>query len=249
MNSLESYRLFAPVYRAFVQQRGHFERQAALLAGFFRANHIPSSAKILDASCGTGDVVGDLITRGWVDCIGLDGAPDMLAQSPLHVRGRVFSCRWEELDNFFRTHGEFDVIFMLGHALPHATKEALPSILNSVRRGLRADGVFLCDIRDWDRTEAGLREIKRPEGQWRDLPVQVPMISGRERITYTEERQLVDYEFRVEGVPDIITIELSYALFTKEEFVNKLINVGFTGERIVVRNVPEWSYVLIEAHK
>ena len=75
------------------------------------------------------------------------------------------------------------------------------------------------------------------------------MISGRDRVTYTEDRQLVDYEFRVDGVTEITAFQLSYALFTKEEFVNKLINVGFASEKISVRQVPEWSYVLIEARK
>jgi ubiquinone/menaquinone biosynthesis C-methylase UbiE len=75
---IDTYDRFAVHYRALLQPREHFRWQRELLLKLFRFHGITPSARILDAACGTGDVLADLNQLGFRNLMGIDGSAVML---------------------------------------------------------------------------------------------------------------------------------------------------------------------------
>ena len=253
-----SYATLAPCYRAMAEERDHFTKQLKLLDMFLSRYGKSRTARILDAACGTGDVVTGLHTMGYSQVAGVDASKDMLAQVqvPQGVEeAPLQACRWQELDRYFGSHGSYDVIFILGHSLPHAEKEEIPVIVKNVYNGLNPGGIFIFDIRMWTRVQDGsLVQPGREVGVFKRLGSKFKLgkhwywvdecckyEGGRQHITYRFQR-INDSELGWELV-------LSYTPFELEEAVRWLQDAGFRNIKVEVQQPEEWSYIVVIGEK
>ena len=116
-------------------QREHFEAQVLLLDFISNRKGISKNSRILDAACGTGDVVLEHNKKGFNKVSALDGSEVMLEQFP--AKSLPFSvecCNWKSLGKYFDRYGQFDFIYILGNSFPHLEIESIPRCwLNSSR--------------------------------------------------------------------------------------------------------------------
>src|SRR5689334_4008265 len=76
-----SYARFAPCYVPMVRERKHFEKQVAVVKCLLGelGNSRAKPPKVLDAACGTGDVLGMLAEDGNLSLAGADGSHEMIS--------------------------------------------------------------------------------------------------------------------------------------------------------------------------
>jgi SAM-dependent methyltransferase len=252
-SNLVAYEDFAPIYRALVQPRGHFEGQAAVVDGQLRSSGIARESRILDAACGTGDVLVALLASGYSNLHGCDGSRAMLNECRALEALPVTECRWENLGRYFRAVPPFDAIFIMGNSLAHAEARHLPTIFSDLAAGLRPGGALIFDIRRWGRGPGGeLREEGRGVGSWRLLPETAGpdgMLEVRDRCRYQEGRQLIDYDMQPSSGAkrSRIRFTLSYAIFDFVLAERWLAEAGFASSTCE-RN-PDWPYLIVRARR
>lgn len=153
-----SYMILSPFFRDFAKARSHFEKQLNVIKSLIPYIGHSQQARILDASCGTGDVAAMLYQIGYERIEGVDGCKAMLEQSQqLSLTGYIpfTECRWENIDKYFANNNTFDFIFILGHSLPHADPDTIQDVMAKVCKGLNAGGTFAFDMRRWIRESYG----------------------------------------------------------------------------------------------
>lgn len=255
------YAKLAPYYRPMLEKRDHFAKQLKLLNVFLSRYGTSRTARILDAACGTGDVVTGLHTMGYSQVAGVDASEDMLAQAQA-LQGvadvPLQKCRWQELDRYLGSYGNYDVIFILGHALPHAEKEEIPAIVRNVYNGLNPGGIFVFDIRMWTRVQDGsLVQPGRQIGIFRWLG---KFRSGKhcywvdDCCEYESGRQYITYRFRRIndgglGWDHEERLVLSYTPFEPEEALRWLQDAGFRQIEVQQPDPKKWPYMLVVGEK
>lgn len=255
-----AYQALAPFYRVFLSQREHFDRQIELLLTLLSSYKLAKNARILDAACGTGDVVFGLRDKGYTKIYGIDASAPMLDQSLNHAADadkRLQVCRWQDLDCYFDDHGNFDFIYILGHALPHADRNDIHVILRHIFSGLNSDGIFCFDMRPWERsTDGNLIQAERTPGEWRltaSFEADGCTYKVSEICIYDGGRQSIRYRIqRLIGPTEVfdqdINLEVSYELFDSDEAKLWLKEAGF--RNIQSQRFQQWaSYLVITAQK
>lgn len=255
-----AYQTLAPFYKAFLSGRGHINKQKELLLNLLTSYKIAKNARILDAACGTGDVIFELRKNGYVNAYGVDASTPMLNQSLdcKEVSDNCLQvCRWQDLNRVFAEQGKYDFVFILGHALPHANRTDIPNILRHIFNGLNAGGVFCFDLRPWGRgADGSLIQEGRTPGEWR--PTASFEIGGyhyemHEICSYEAGRQNIRYRIQrlIEATEEAVQdtwLEVSYELFDADEASLWLKEAGF--RKVTSRRFSEWpSYVTVVAQK
>ena len=242
------YERMAPFARAILAERGHFEKQAQLVRRIAERFHVPYDARILDAACGTGDVLIALNELGFKNLTGLYGSREMLEQRQPNTPP-VSQCKWADLHQYFSGHGQFDFVYMLGHALPHAEFAEIEEVLKTIQDGLKKGGIFAFDMRAWDELPTGqLTQLGRLDGQFRSLgtvEVDGKNWSVEDMVRYHAHRQNVTY--RMACAAERVQFDLSYSLFTVKMACDALIKAGFQPERVFVEDSADWPYTTIIA--
>lgn len=149
---LASYHRFAPYYRTVGKTRGHFYSQAELLKEII--NSLPKSINILDASCGTGDVLNELAeTYNNINLFGTDGCERLIKESNnLKNRNKIFfnKCYWSDLKMCFNKE-YFNFVFLLGNSIGHVDSiNTFCGILDNINFILLKGGYFIFDLRPWE---------------------------------------------------------------------------------------------------
>lgn len=260
----DAYDKLSKYYRPLAVQRKHFDDQIKLLQALFHRNGKTTQTRILDAACGTGDVLAGLYRDGYHALAGVDGSAAMVAQAqilPEMAYVPVEACDWQDLGRYFKENGTFDFVFVLGHALPHASKTEIPGIIKEVFEGLSPGGVFTFDLRMWARNEEGiLVEPGRPVGIFRWLG-EIEDEDGRkywmdDRCSYLQGRQYITYRFRRikqggVGWDCEEQLVLSYALFDLSEARGWFLQGGFMQDQIELEFPKDlgYSYAVITARR
>ena len=237
----------SPYYRALVNEREHFQDQTAIVKELIKCINKPHP-KILDAACGTGDVLA-LLASDYEYITGVDGSPDMLsiAISDPRLEGIPFSCcRWENLQSFFKRQGQFDLVFFLGNSIAHIEDENhLKEVVTIVYNGLNSGGILAFDIRDWAMDISG-RLIEQGR------PIDSPRILGTfkenegkafeitDQCSYSNGRQNIKYE--VQGYDLSDTFVLSYLPFSCDIALDVLTQSGFIDCK--TQKYPNWKYTV-----
>lgn len=250
---LTAYDALARFYGPLVRQSGRVETEIALLCMLLRRAGVPQSARILDAACGTGDVLAGLRRHGYTRSVGLDGSPGMVAYArEILTPTDVTVCDWSSLSDYFKSNGTFDVVFLLSMSLPHAMQEDLPTIIESIQNGLNPNGLLFFDTRDWHLEPDGtLKEWNRPATVYRWLePVTIAdkLYWIDDQCFYDANRQHVIYRIGdCESSSDttIEKVELSYAAVPLDQWRHWLRESGF--EEIEAMQPRDWPYIVLRA--
>lgn len=254
------YGTMAKFFRTILQQRNHFCSQVAVLESILNKNTVIKQARILDAACGTGDVASKLFRKGYQNIYAIDGSKKMLEQREKHAQSYIHAehCLWENVGGFFKRHGQFDIIYILGHSLPHATVEDMPIILENIFRGLSNQGIFIFDMRLWEKDQSDrLIQPNRPEGFYRYLgTVSVNNCSYliEDSVSYSHSSQIVDYKARkIQGNAVVgdseISWQLRYSIFHHSEMQTWLSTAGFNKDNIEIQQYAEWPYLVFVCNK
>ena len=149
------YDRLAPQYDMFYQDWNAASREEAkLLQGIFAEFGFDASARILDCACGIGTQAIGLAALGY-DVTGSDLSAGALAEAERRAAERNVRIRFEQAD--FRTLSDvfsesFDVVIAVDNALPHMLSASdLGAAVRSIIGRLRAGGLFVASIRDYDQ--------------------------------------------------------------------------------------------------
>jgi len=250
-DNVQSYNNFALIYDQIALSRNHYERQANAVCDTFEVLGVSKSARILDASCGTGAVVNLLQGSGFEQVKGSDGSSCLLALSG--GERSIQQVLWRDLGDAGR--GDVDAIFFAGHSLPHAEASELPQIFAAAYDRLAPGGWIIFDMRNWVETEAGLREPNRATGIFEPLPeilVNEKRLWLAHRCDYDKDRQKItyrygggDYSQSLDNGFDEILLE--YSVFSRHSACSWLKAAGFDEPKEL--SIPNWSYLFIAAQK
>ena len=127
--------------------------QAVLLDKLFHDNGFDRSAKILDCACGIGTQSIGLAALGY-DVTSSDISENEIAEAKKRADENRVHIRFEKADfcALADTFDEqFDIIIVMDNALPHMlSAKALASAISSITDRLKAGGLFVASIRDYD---------------------------------------------------------------------------------------------------
>ena len=147
--------------KLFLDWKAATREQAAILDKIFSDYGFGRSARILDCACGIGTQAIGLASLGY-DVTGSDISDVELEQAKERAAEGGVSIRLEHAD--FRSLSDtfseqFDIVIAMDNALPHMlTREALNAAVSSITDRIRAGGIFVASIRDYD----SLSEDKPP---------------------------------------------------------------------------------------
>jgi len=243
------YRVLSRFYRQLAEPRNHFASQARVVGHLLAELPNGTEARVLDAACGTGDVLKCLWEAGSRSLYGCDGSEDMLQQVQFDgIRGRVSHVEWGQLDRYLRTHDPFDCIYILGNSLAHADLTKIEGILGSMQGGLSDGGVAIVDVRRWALASGGVRDGSgRADSEWRFL-VEAELDGRRYQVSdkacLEGSVQRVMYRF-VDAVEPQGTLqeELVYHVFSAKEICELGRRIGFAVAETKV--FEEWPYDVV----
>ena len=257
MNSREPYKACAPYYRCIASGRDHFESQTRVVKELISRYRL-ESPKILDAACGSGEVL-ELLLREGFDAFGSDGSAEMLslAREIPFLRDNPKlqpACLWQDLASF-SSEQQFDLVFILGHAFPHLASSEIPKVIKAVFMKLNPNGLFAFDMRQWSRDISGqLREPNRPIGvrRWKgEFEVNGRQFLLDDCCTYDGAVQRITYDIqhlRREDDQHNCSFTLEYSLFDTEDVKQWFADSEFSGN--VEFFLPgKWPYIVVVARK
>lgn len=176
-NRVTSYDSLAEVYEWLISD-------AKLTPAEFAASFddvlslVPSNARVLDCSCGTGQLAVGLAGRG-LQVVATDASAAMVRRTAELSNEHGASVRtvradWEELPDYFGA-GTFDVVFCVGNSLHHAKgAEGRVAALASMSRLLRRGGHVVLTSRTW--------ELVRARGSRLDISDRLVRRNGRDAV-------------------------------------------------------------------
>lgn len=253
----ESYARIARFYDAVFRDRHFGRRQAELLEELSKSRKILKTSKLLDAACGTGNLLAELNRSGWTNLTGIDGSSEMLAcgnkRAELNGIPMIYQ-GWESVrDWFVQGQREFDCITLLGNSLAHAQARQVDLILAQFFQGLAPGGMLIFDIRDWATDISGqLIQSNREADTFRTLS-EFNLGSERwraeDRCTYPGECQVITYRFTPlsssERDPVVDEIPLTYGLFNIDDAKRWMQYIGY--DNIEACRPQTWDYVVMVA--
>jgi len=250
--NLQAYKRMARYCRALAKDREHFQNQTAVVKRLVKHLNKPC-LRILDAACGTGDVLACL-AQEYKYIVGVDGSPEMLtiAISDPRLKGVPLSyCEWENFPSFFMRQSPFDFVFFLGNSIAHIEDRArLEHVVSITHNNLTPGGIIAFDLRDWkwDKQSGSLVEPGRPVNCPRILgkfDVEGEIVEMTDLCSYSNGRQYITYKVQGDNWSDTFT--LSYLPFSCDDALGVLTQSGFTDCKI--KRYPDWTYPVVVGFK
>lgn len=248
-----SYDSFSRFYRELVYASGHIKLEQDLALSLLSNFNINYDANILDAACGTGDVIAYLISHGFYYSNGMDSSLGMLERAiELLPQNHLMHLSWEELSSHSEMQNSYNVIFVLSLSLLHADEKNIQQILRNFYGLLKNDGILFFDNRKWiNDDENNLKEPHRDTQNNRFLQhIYKDHNSYKifDACTYKSNRQVVTYKIQPTGENSrIIELDVSYMIKKSEEFLTLLFDIGFKTTSILASST--WPYQIIYAKK
>ena len=146
--------LAADYHHVYAEWESAIERQSCVLDRLIQRESTGNASLVLDCSCGIGTQAIGLARQGY-EVFASDLSPKAIARAKSEAADRGLEIEFavsdvREVERAF-AH-KFDVAISCDNSLPHLlTEEDLTLGLRSIRRTLKADGLFVASIRDYDR--------------------------------------------------------------------------------------------------
>lgn len=139
-------------------------RQAAVLGPLLERLTGKASAKVLDCACGIGTQALGLAQRGHqVTATDLSRGAVARARVEAQRRGLLMSCAVADMRELPFPESSFDAVLIGDNALPHLpSTQDLKCALKGMASTLRAGGVLVATIRDYDRILAERPTVQAP---------------------------------------------------------------------------------------
>lgn len=200
--------------------------QAVILDKLFRNNGFDRSAKILDCACGIGTQSIGLAALGY-DITSSDISENELIEAKKRAEKNGVQIRFENVDfcalaDMFDE--QFDIIIVMDNALPHMlSAESLSSAVNSITNQLKAGGMFVASIRDYDTILAD----KPPYS-----PPYIHQTSNGQRVSFQtwawhdDHYRLTQYIITDEDTLAVSKFECEYRATRREELTKLLLANG-----------------------
>ena len=202
------------------------KEQAVILNRIFNKNGLDTSASILDCACGIGTqaiglaVLGYQVTASDISKVELREAKARAEEQGVSLR---FECAdFCALSDTFKE--QFDIVIAMDNALPHMlSSEALESAIRSMTGQLRAGGLLVASIRDYD----SLLQDKPPYS-----PPYIHKTDKGQRVSFQtwvwqgDHYYLTQYIIDDEETLEISKFECEYRATRREELTNMLLNSG-----------------------
>ncbi|MBQ9941911.1 MAG: methyltransferase domain-containing protein [Christensenellaceae bacterium] len=140
-------------HKLFADWQAESREQAALLDAIFKKCGFAAPAAVLDCACGIGTQAIGLAELGY-GVTGSDISKAELKEARLRAddRGVELALACADFCALDETFSEkFDIVICMDNALPHMpTKEDLSRAVGSMAGRLKAGGLFVASIRDYD---------------------------------------------------------------------------------------------------
>ena len=141
---------YADQYDTFYHDKD-YEAECDMIEEIFRRYSDNSVKSILDLGCGTGNHAIPFTRRGY-QVTGVDCSPEMITQAKAKLQPQ--SSSFQHQPRFLEGDVQsldlvntFDAVIMMFAVLGYQiTNEAILSALETVRRHLRPNGLFVCDV-------------------------------------------------------------------------------------------------------
>ena len=140
---------------------------------------LPGSA-LLDAGCGTGRYATELGRRGYV-VDGIDVSADMLAEAKRSPGSQLQQVSFTVGDILTLSASKYDVILCRGVLNDLVEDDARALAFESFGHALRAGGILILDVREWDAT--AIRKVREPRFRKR-------VDTHRGTLTYTSTTEI-----------------------------------------------------------
>ncbi|MBM4056043.1 MAG: class I SAM-dependent methyltransferase [Planctomycetes bacterium] len=147
----QEYSKIAPYYYYIGETRGHFKTQQSFLSEILKNNN--RTACVLDASCGTGDVINGLSKmHPFIEFYGSDISKPLLNRAynqPYLDADNIKLSDWDQISEIF-SQNKMDIVYILGNSIAHTNSiDKLEKIFFEVNKLLKTDGLFIFDVRPW----------------------------------------------------------------------------------------------------
>jgi SAM-dependent methyltransferase len=214
--------------KLFLDWQATTHEQAEILDKLFRERGFDRSAKILDCACGIGTQAVGIAALGY-DVTGSDISRAELEEARQRAEKNNVDIRFEYAD--FCALGDsfseqFDIIIAMDNALPHMLSgEALEAAVSSITAQLKAGGIFVASIRDYD----AMLMDKPPYS-----PPYIHKTEAGKRVSFQtwdwegDNYRLVQYIIDDEESLNISKFECEYRATRREEFTQRLLANGCT---------------------
>jgi SAM-dependent methyltransferase len=151
------YGEFAWAFDLLVDRPVH--KECSTITTWLVERGVVPGATVLDAGCGTGRYAMELGRRGYV-VHGIDVSADLLAEAKRSPGSQAHQVSFAVGDILTLTASKYDAILCRGVLNDLVEDDARRSAFASFARTLRAGGVLILDVRDWDATAA--RKAREP---------------------------------------------------------------------------------------
>lgn len=243
----DNYNLFSKYYRQLIHAIKHIECEISTVNYIISDLNINKQHSILDAACGSGDLLFYLKANGYNNISGLDASIGMLNKAKEILPNiPYFNICWEKINN--QVLSKYDYIFILSVSLIHASQEHFILIFKNIYQILNNSGVFIFDNRFWSIKQGEVVQENRSTDKYSNeiaLNIDNEIIIIDDICYYLGNRQYIKYRIRTKEKEEYI--EVSYSRTTSETLIKILYEVGFF--KVETRRFSEWPYELLYAFK
>ena len=245
----DPYDLFSSYYRELIISTGHLKKEQEVVKKLLLEINVKNDACILDAACGTGNLLQFLMTEGYKNVWGLDSSQGMINRAEeISTNNKLTCTKWENMNLLKHFWNKFDLIFILSISLPHAEESNLPLIFDNILKCLKPGGMLIFDNREWIYDKRNrLIEPNRPIGKFRFL--QAIQKHGKSYLIYDmcryTNRQYIKYRIMDSVSSRKIDIGVSYLIKLSSEYLPILLDVGFSDA--LYQSIDGWPYQIILA--
>ena len=212
--------------KLFLDWHAATKEQAVILERIFNQYGFNTNSRILDCACGIGTQAIGLATLGY-QVTASDISDGELTQAKALAEKYSVTLRFEHADfcALSDTFSEqFDIVIAMDNALPHMlTSEALELALRSIIGQIRAGGIFVASIRDYD----SLLQEKPPYS-----PPYIHKTEKGQRVSFQtwvwqgDNYHLTQYIIDDEETLQISKFECEYRATRREELTKLLLHCG-----------------------
>ena len=244
------YDKFANFYRELLTNTGHLKKEQNIIKLIIKDIKINSKDDaILDAACGSGEILYTLNNLGYKNISGLDLSENMIKKAKeLLPNIKFYNTSWQNINKCQLVNNAYNMVIIVGLSLLHVANEEFEEILVNLKKIVSNCGVLVIDNRKWlQNANNELIDITKNNTYSRICEFNFHNLNYyiEDMCYYIKDRQVVKY--KVVSSNDINEFTFDYLRITTNSIVELLYEVGFS--KVETKNTEDWPYELIYSYK